>query len=76
MLYHKRGGRVLAKKDRKEIEEYLTPAYRNVLGLSLPMSFKYPTIHDRDAFLARLALVDLEDKANKDYQYGLWAGHY
>ena len=64
--YHKRGGPVLKKKDRPEIEEnYLTPAYRNLLSLNLPMSFEYPTIHDECPFLSKLALIDAENEATK-----------
>jgi hypothetical protein len=66
---HTRGGHVITdKKDRKIIEQYyLTPAYRNLLSLNLPMSFEYPTIHDRGVFLTKLATPAEEDRANMAY---------
>ena len=72
---HKRDGHVITdKQDRKIIEKYyLAPAYKNLLSLNLPMSFKYPTISNKIVFLMTLALAEAEAKQKLDCMRENWA---
>ena len=72
---HKRYGDVITdKKDREIIEQYyLAPAYKNLLSLNLPMSFKYPTTPNKNVFLMKLATAEAEDREKIDYMRAQWA---